>query len=122
MSHEGAGIHLVDGSLGPAEHRSQTASLLVDPYSEGSLLSPTDTQTDRAEVVAAAAISALGACDAKKASPYSTAERRVPDLIPVIGSQPAGDVSHKSRPPLLSTRPAVTLATLKKTATNFAAW
>ena len=23
------------------------------------------------------------------------AERRVPELIPVLGSQPAGDVSHK---------------------------
>ena len=30
-----------------------------------------------------------------KASPYSTAERRVPELIPVLGSQPARDVSHK---------------------------
>jgi len=29
-------------------------------------------------------------------SPYSFAERRVPGLIPVIGSQPAGDVSHKT--------------------------
>jgi len=51
-------------------------------------------------------------------------ERRVPDLIPVLGSQPAGDVSHKpgDRLPLLSARPAVTLATLKRAATNFAAW
>jgi len=31
----------------------------------------------------------------KKASPYSITERRVPELIPVLGSQPAGDVSHK---------------------------
>ena len=30
-----------------------------------------------------------------KASPYSITERRVPDLIPVLGSQPAGGVSHK---------------------------
>ena len=47
----------------------------------------------------------------------------VPELIPVLGSQPAGDVSHKpyGRLPLLSTRPAVTTATLKKAATNFAA-
>jgi len=30
-----------------------------------------------------------------KGSPYSITERRVPDLIPVLGSQPAGDVSHK---------------------------
>jgi len=34
----------------------------------------------------------------------------------VLGSQPAGDVSHKpgGRLPLLSVRPAVTLAPLKK--------
>ena len=43
-----------------------------------------------------------------KGSPYSVAERRVPELIPVLGSQP--DVSHKpgGRLPLLSARPAVT--------------
>jgi len=59
-----------------------------------------------------------------KGSPYSITERRVPELIPVLGSQPAGDVSHKpgGRLPLLSARPAVTLATLKTAATNFAAW
>jgi len=53
-----------------------------------------------------------------------SAERRVPELIPVLGSQPAGDVSHKpgGRLPLLSARPVVTLAILKRTATNFAAW
>ena len=46
-------------------------------------------------------------------------EREVPELIPVLGSQPAGDVSHKpgGRLPLLSTRPAVTLATVKRAAT-----
>ena len=57
-------------------------------------------------------------------SPYSIAERRVPGLIPVLCSQPAGDVSHKpgGRLPLLSARPAVTPATLKKAATNFDAW
>jgi len=45
-----------------------------------------------------------------KGSPYSIAERRVPELIVVLGSQPAGDVSHKpgGRLPLLSARPAVT--------------
>ena len=43
-------------------------------------------------------------------SPYSFAERRVPELIPVLGSQPAGDVSHKPgvKLPLFSARPAVT--------------
>ena len=60
----------------------------------------------------------------KKGSPYSITERRVPELIPVLGDQPAGDVSHKSggRLPLLSAMPAVTLAILKRAATNFAAW
>jgi len=59
-----------------------------------------------------------------KSSPYSITKHRVPELIPVLGSQPAGDVSHKpgSRLPLLSVRPAVTPATLKRAATNFAAW
>jgi len=60
----------------------------------------------------------------KKGSPYSITERRVPELIPVLGSQPAGGVSHKpgGRLPLLSARPAVTPANLKMAATNFAAW
>ena len=31
----------------------------------------------------------------KKASPYTITERRIPELIPVLGSQLAGDVSHK---------------------------
>jgi len=45
-------------------------------------------------------------------------------LVPVLGRQPAGNVSHKpgGRLPLLSARPAVTTATLKRAATNFAAW
>ena len=53
----------------------------------------------------------------------SITERTVPELIPVLGSQHAGDVSHKpdGRLPLLSARPAVTPATLKRAATNFAA-
>ena len=60
----------------------------------------------------------------KRGSPYSITERRVPELIPVLGSQPAGDVSHipGRRLPLLSARPAVTPATLKRAATSFAAW
>ena len=50
-----------------------------------------------------------------KGSPYSIAERRVPEPIRVLCSQPASDVSHKpgGRLPLVSARPAVTLATLK---------
>jgi len=45
-----------------------------------------------------------------KGNPYSITERRVPELIPVLDSQPAGDVSRKpdGRLPLLSARPAVT--------------
>ena len=63
-------------------------------------------------------------CKKGKGSPYWITERKVPELIPVLGSQPAGDVSHKpgGRLPLLSVRSAVTLATLKRAATNFAAW
>jgi len=59
-----------------------------------------------------------------KGSPYSITERIVLELIPVICSQPAGDVNHKpgGRLPLLSVRPAVTPATLKRAATDFAAW
>jgi len=60
----------------------------------------------------------------RKDNPYSNTERRVPELIPVLGSQPAGDVSHKpgGRLPILSARAAVTPATLKRAATSFAAW
>jgi len=41
-------------------------------------------------------------------------------MILVLGSQPAGDVNHKpdGRLPLLSARPAVTPATLKRAAAN----
>ena len=44
-------------------------------------------------------------------------------MIPVLGSQPAGGVSHKpdGTLPLLFARPAVTHATLKRAATSFAA-
>ena len=45
------------------------------------------------------------------------------ELIPVLGSQPAGGVSHKpgGKLPLLSARPA-SPANLKRAATNFDAW
>ena len=51
----------------------------------------------------------------KVGSPYSITECRVPELMPVFGSQPAGDMSYKpgGRQPLLSARPAVTPATFK---------
>jgi len=59
----------------------------------------------------------------KDSLPYLITDRRVLELIPVLGSQPVGDVSHKpgGRLPLLSARPAITLTTLKRAATNFAA-
>jgi len=62
-------------------------------------------------------------CKKGNGNPYSITERGVLELIPVLCSQPAGDVSHKpgGRLPLLSARPAVTPATLKRAATNFAA-
>ena len=77
------------------------------------------------KVVCILSLEQLAVSDVKvKGSPYSITEHRVPELIPVLGSQPAGDVSHKpgGRLPLLSARPAVTPATLKRAATNFAAW
>jgi len=45
-------------------------------------------------------------------------------MIPVLGSQPAGDVSHKpgGRLAILSARLAVTLATLNRAANDFAGW
>jgi len=63
-------------------------------------------------------------CKKCKGSPYSIAEHSVPELILVLGSQPAGDISHKpgGRLPLLSVRPAVILATFKRAATSYAAW
>ena len=66
----------------------------------------------------------LHECVKRKGSPYWITERRVPELIPVPGSQPTSNVSHKSggRLPLLSARPAVTPTTLKRSATSFAAW
>jgi len=59
-----------------------------------------------------------------KGSPYSNHERKASELILVLGSQPADDMSHKpgSRLSLLSARPAVTLTTLKRAATNVADW
>jgi len=55
--------------------------------------------------------------------PTKKVKSRVPGLISVLCSQPAGDVSHKpgGTLPLLSARPAVTPATLKRAATSFAA-
>ena len=57
-------------------------------------------------------------------SPYSITERMVPDVIAVLGSQPAADVSDKpgGRLPLLSARPSITPATLEKDVTSFAVW
>jgi len=55
---------------------------------------------------------------------FKSQQRRVPELIAVLDNQPAGDVSHKpgDRLPLLSARPAVTPATLKRAATSYAGW
>ena len=87
-------------------------------------LSPSSTSTRRSRLTTSSAGVSYSKCEC---SPKSTTERRVPELIQVLGSQPAGDVvSHKpgGSLPLLSARPAVrpTLAALKRAATNFAAW
>jgi len=59
-----------------------------------------------------------------KGSPYSITKHRVPEVILVLGSQPADGMSHKpgSRLLLLTARPTVTLATLKGAGTSIAAW
>jgi len=58
-----------------------------------------------------------------KQKKVKVAHTRLPELIPVLGSQPAGDVKKPGgRLLLLSARPAVTLTTLKRAAANFAAW
>jgi len=71
------------------------------------------------------AYSTFYVCKKGKGSPYSITERTVPELIPVLGSQPACDVNQRpgGSLPLLSARPTVpTSASLKRAATNFAAW
>jgi len=80
-------------------------------------------------LIAASSATRIGSflplCEIGKGSPYSITVRRIPELIAVLGSQPASYVSHKpdGRLPLLSVRPTVTpLATLKRAAANFAAW
>ena len=54
-----------------------------------------------------------------KGSPYSISlpsVYRIPELIPILGNQPADDMNYKldGRLPLLSARPAVTPATLRE--------
>ena len=61
----------------------------------------------------------------KVAHPHSITERRVPELISVLCSQPAGDVSHKN--PAVGCHyfrpgPQLPPATLKRAAASFAAW
>ena len=74
-------------------------------------------------------ISCLGKGNSLRVKKVKLAHTRLPSIgfrswSRVLCSQPAGDMSHKpgSRLPLLSARPAVTLAALKKAATSFAAW
>jgi len=119
------------GSLGQPE---STNHMQRDQFSHlcraHSCVQQTDRQTDHATSVTIGCIYVCTACmqcgliKKGKGSPYSITEHRVPELIPVLGSQPAGDASCKpsGRLPLLSARPAVTLATLNRAATNFAAW
>jgi len=91
----------------------------VRRYSIGSLRSCRRTIVEEADDKLFTNVKKLG-----KGSPYSITERTVPELIPVLGSQLAGDVSHKpdGMLPLLSARPAVTFAALKRAANSFAAW
>ena len=86
------------------------ASFLALTVSNSSLFTPALLRTHSFVFVAS-----IASCRGKKASPYLITERRVPKLIPVLGSQSAGDMSHKpdGRLPLLSARSAVTLQPLR---------
>jgi len=111
------------------QHGARCTAATIDRYLLSAVNPPAaiaavdrwDRQTDRRPTVTK---TLLRVGKKGKGSPYSITERRVPELIPVLGSQPSGDVSHKpdGTLPLLSARPAVTLATLKRAAANFAAW
>jgi len=78
----------------------------------------TQRHSGRSQIVAVLSVLEIGCVEMEsmesqvkgKGSPYSITERRVPELILVLSSQPAGDVTHKpgGRLPLLSARPAVT--------------
>jgi len=59
-----------------------------------------------------------------ESSPNWITKRKVPELIPILGSQPACDVSHKAggRLPLLSAGPGVTPTIFTSAPANFAAW
>ena len=77
---------------------TQNLSLLIlDPFS-CALVSSTDLKL-LGRIACTQCIDAAHCyrCSVKrygKGNPYSITERRVPQLIPVLGSQPAGDVSH----------------------------
>ena len=48
----GPHLHLIHGSLGPPEYKTQTASRSVQWFLQGSQLCPTDTQTDHTTSIA----------------------------------------------------------------------
>ena len=75
----------------------------------GELLEPTNSGSAPRPDHCAPCAPPMAAHNKDNGSPYSIIERRVPELFPVLGTQPAGDVSHKpgGRLPLLSTRAAV---------------
>jgi len=106
-----------NASSGPSSPTSRQPKWHLDRFSHFSTARTRDQQTDRQTML-------QRYNKKRKGSSYSFTEHRVPELIPVLGGQPAGDVNHKphSRLLLLSARPAVTPATLKRAATNFAAW
>ena len=87
------------------------ASFLALTVSNSSLFTPAFFLRNHSFVF----VASIASCRGKKASPYLITERMVPKLIPVLGSQSAGDTSHKpdGRLPLLSARPAVTLQPLR---------
>jgi len=119
-------IYIYILALEMASHRTSTVPIVSAHFRSlfSDRLASTSTAVCFRSFVARFSVYGSVWYSSKKGSPYSITERRVPELIPVLDSQPAGDVNHKpdGRMPLLSARPAVTPATLKRAATSFAAW
>jgi len=107
-----------------AERRRRARVQIADATLSGNSLRQTDHTHCASVHQAAKLVAALLRVAGVTAGLVESNGSLPPELIPFLGSQPAGDVSHKpgGRLPLLSARPAVTRPTLKKAAPSFAAW
>jgi len=94
------GRYLIYGSLHPPKFTTQMASQPVHTLFQGPWLYPTDTEImlhlyQQAACYTFITVLANYRPVKGKGSPNSINDRRLPEMIAVVGSQPAGDVSHK---------------------------